>query len=54
MIHSGSRGLGHQLCSDYLQQIQADKSASVHPNDRQLTGIRVSVTNHLNYCSNLK
>mgnify|MGYP001090384900 CR=1 FL=1 len=24
MLHSGSRGLGHQVCTDYLQRIQRD------------------------------
>jgi len=42
MIHSGSRGLGHQVCTDYLQQMQTSKDNSVHPNDRQLTGVKIS------------
>lgn len=42
MIHSGSRGLGHQVCTDYLQQMQTDKDNLIHPNDRQLTGVKVS------------
>lgn len=41
MIHSGSRGLGHQVCTDYLQSMQHNKDNSVHPNDRQLTGVKV-------------
>ncbi|KAA8491367.1 tRNA-splicing ligase RtcB-like 1 [Porphyridium purpureum] len=42
MIHSGSRGLGHQVCTDYLQQI--DKFLSEHPlelNDRQLACVPI-------------
>lgn len=34
-IHSGSRGLGHQVCDDYLR-IFAKSSEAVHPKDRQL------------------
>lgn len=41
MIHSGSRGLGHQVCTDYLQQMQQEADNLVHPNDRQLTGVKV-------------
>ena len=37
MIHSGSRGLGHQICSDYLKVMQkADFSKRIRLPDRQL------------------
>ncbi len=34
-IHSGSRGLGHQVCDDYLKRLARDKDA-LRPADRQL------------------
>ena len=34
-IHSGSRGLGHQVCDDYLKRLTKDKDA-LRPPDRQL------------------
>ncbi len=34
-IHSGSRGLGHQVCDDYLRLLAKDPDAVRHP-DRQL------------------
>lgn len=34
-IHSGSRGLGHQVCDDYLRLLARDPQA-LHPKDRQL------------------
>jgi tRNA-splicing ligase RtcB (3'-phosphate/5'-hydroxy nucleic acid ligase) len=34
-IHSGSRGLGHQVCDDYLKRLAKDKDA-LHSADRQL------------------
>lgn len=37
MIHSGSRGLGHQICSDYLKVMQAaSKKYNINLPDRQL------------------
>eukprot|EP00668_Euglena_longa_P048418 GGOE01065486.1.p1 GENE.GGOE01065486.1~~GGOE01065486.1.p1 ORF type:complete len:599 (-),score=191.04 GGOE01065486.1:157-1914(-) len=37
MIHSGSRGLGHQVCTDYLVELdKAMKSSNLQLNDRQL------------------
>lgn len=42
MIHSGSRGLGHQVCTDHLQvmhKAMADQSITV--NDRQLASVRI-------------
>ncbi|MCB2189270.1 MAG: RtcB family protein [Deltaproteobacteria bacterium] len=34
-IHSGSRGLGHQVCDDFLRLLARDASV-LHPPDRQL------------------
>ncbi|MCB2228909.1 MAG: RtcB family protein [Desulfarculaceae bacterium] len=34
-LHSGSRGLGHQVCGDYLQRLAKDPDA-IRPPDRQL------------------
>ncbi|MBU1274060.1 MAG: RtcB family protein [Proteobacteria bacterium] len=34
-VHSGSRGLGHQVCDDYLKRLAKDKDA-LRPPDRQL------------------
>ena len=37
LIHSGSRGLGHQVCTDYLEVMQsAMKKYSISVSDRQL------------------
>jgi len=50
MIHSGSRGLGHQVCSDSLQSIQNSKSTFA-PNDRQLASVPVNSSLGKNYLS---
>ena len=34
-VHSGSRGLGHQVCDDYLRELGKSPQA-IHPKDRQL------------------
>jgi tRNA-splicing ligase RtcB len=37
MIHTGSRGLGHQICSDYLRQLErAMPKYNINPPDREL------------------
>ena len=37
MIHTGSRGLGHQICSDYLRIVErAMPKYNLHPPDREL------------------
>lgn len=37
MIHCGSRGFGHQICSDYVQQFQgATRKYGIHLPDREL------------------
>lgn len=40
-IHSGSRGLGHQVCDDYLRMLGNNPEA-YHPQDRQLVATRPS------------
>ncbi len=38
MIHTGSRGLGHQVATDYIRRLNSTESGIVHhPVDRQLT-----------------
>lgn len=39
MIHSGSRGIGHQICTDALQAIQ--RVGVENPNDKQLIGVPI-------------
>ena len=41
MVHSGSRGLGHQVCSDALRSMQHCADAVHNANDEQLTGVPV-------------
>ncbi len=38
-IHSGSRGLGHQVCDDFLRALGSDPQA-LHPKERQLAAAR--------------
>jgi tRNA-splicing ligase RtcB len=47
-IHSGSRGLGHQVCDDYLRILGKDAQA-IHPRDRQLVATRPGSANGLAY-----
>jgi len=43
MIHCGSRGLGHQLCTDYLQNMDAAmKKQGISVPDRQLCCVKAS------------
>ncbi len=43
MIHSGSRGLGHQVCSDYIKLMtQAMRKYNVHVPDRELCSAPVT------------
>ncbi|MBD3189114.1 MAG: RNA-splicing ligase RtcB [Candidatus Heimdallarchaeota archaeon] len=40
MIHTGSRGFGHQVCDDSLRHIEkASKKYNINPPDRQLTSV---------------
>jgi len=41
MIHSGSRGLGHQVCTDYLEAMQRSSAKEFGLNDRQLSCCRI-------------
>ncbi|MFW9921822.1 MAG: RtcB family protein [Candidatus Thorarchaeota archaeon] len=42
MIHSGSRGLGHQVCGDYLRTVeQAMTKYKLNPPDRELASVPV-------------
>ena len=42
LIHSGSRGLGHQVCTDYLRDMDAAmKKYDIHIADRQLASVPV-------------
>jgi len=42
MIHSGSRGLGHQVCTDYVNDISRDQKNMLHKlNDKQLAPIPI-------------
>jgi tRNA-splicing ligase RtcB len=43
-LHSGSRGLGHQVCDDYLRILAKDQQA-LHPPDRQLVAAPPGSTN---------
>ena len=43
MIHTGSRGLGHQVATDYIRRLNSSESGVVnHPVDRQLTSAYVN------------
>lgn len=41
MIHSGSRGFGHQVATDALAQINSMKRDKIEINDRQLACARI-------------
>ncbi len=50
MIHSGSRGLGHQVCSDYLKIMQkADFNRQINLPDRQLACAPISSSEGMRY-----
>jgi RNA-splicing ligase RtcB len=45
MIHSGSRGLGHQVATDALVQMErAMARDQIEVNDRQVQGVAVELT----------
>jgi tRNA-splicing ligase RtcB len=49
-IHSGSRGLGHQVASDALRDMErAMKRDNIHVNDRQLACARINSEEGQNY-----
>ncbi len=41
LIHSGSRGLGHQVCTDYLREMEEDGQGRFDLPDRQLACVLV-------------
>ena len=50
MIHSGSRGLGHQICSDYLKIMQtASAKYNISLKDRQLACAPLSSPEGIKY-----
>jgi len=50
MIHSGSRGLGHQVATDALVEMERAMSRDkIHTNDRQLACARITSTEGQNY-----
>jgi len=50
MIHTGSRGLGHQVCSDYLRTIEfATKKYNIKIPDRELACVPVSSQEGIDY-----
>ncbi|MCD6411247.1 MAG: RtcB family protein [Thermoplasmata archaeon] len=50
MIHTGSRGCGHQICSDYLRVLeQAVRKYNIHLPDKQLACAPVKSKEGLNY-----
>ncbi|MCX6384818.1 MAG: RtcB family protein [Actinobacteria bacterium] len=52
MIHSGSRGLGHQICSDYLKVMQsASKKYNIILSDRQLACAPINSPESIKYYS---
>ena len=54
MIHSGSRGLGHQVATDALQQMEkAMARDKIKVNDRQLACARISSEEGKNYLASM-
>ena len=52
MIHSGSRGLGHQVCSDYIKVMSAaSKKYNIYLSDRQLACAPVKSPESIRYYS---
>jgi len=50
MIHTGSRGLGHQVASDYLIIMErAMKRYGIHPPDRELASVPVTSREGMDY-----
>lgn len=50
LIHSGSRGLGHQVCTDYLDIMQGGmKKYGINVVDRQLACVPIQSTEGSNY-----
>lgn len=52
MIHSGSRGLGHQICQDYLMRfVKALSKYNLNIQDRQLAGLPIDSSEGKDYFS---
>jgi tRNA-splicing ligase RtcB len=52
MIHCGSRGLGHQVCSDYLRLFEKKMTGfNYRPKDRQLACLPIKTTEAKSYLS---
>ncbi|MEA2070976.1 MAG: RtcB family protein [Asgard group archaeon] len=50
MIHTGSRGFGHQVCTDYLRKIErAMRKYDINPPDRQLACVPTQSEDGQNY-----
>ena len=49
MVHSGSRGLGHQVCTDALRAMHKSAAAVHNPNDEQLAGVPVQSADGQHY-----
>jgi tRNA-splicing ligase RtcB len=54
-IHCGSRGFGHQVCSDYVQEFQgAVKRYNIHLADRELVCAPLNSTEGKNYLAAMR
>jgi len=54
MIHSGSRGLGHQVATDALTAMErAMARDGIQTNDRQLACARIASTEGQNYLASM-
>lgn len=54
MIHSGSRGFGHQVATDALVQMEkAMKRDNIETNDRQLACARINSTEGQDYLKSM-
>ncbi len=52
MIHTGSRGLGHQVASDFIRELNTEsRDVFIHPLDRQLNSARANSILAENYMS---
>lgn len=52
LIHTGSRGLGHQVCTDYLETMQESMTKyGIHVVDRQLASVPINSGEGENYLS---
>jgi tRNA-splicing ligase RtcB len=55
IIHCGSRGLGHQVCTDFLKLIEAASDRyDFHPPDRQLAAVPVNTPEGQSYLAAMR